>query len=176
MTIKNNAVIADACSQRITALKKYITPKTEIPIDGTPHKLADVIDVFQRSLDARAEVTVKRSELKASLSKRKEIEDTRQRIDAGLKAWIAVRFGANSQQAHEFGYPPRKATKKDVATKWHAVEQSKATRDARHTMGKREKAKIKGTVVQTAPVESPSRPNGVASAASSNGASNGASH
>jgi hypothetical protein len=158
-TIKNNAVIVDACSQRINALKKYVTPKTEIPIDGTPYKLAEVLDVFQGSLDARAEVTAKRSQLKASLSKRKEIEDTRRAIDVGLKAWVASQFGANSQQAHEFGFPPRKAAKKDIETKWHAVEQSRATREARHTMGKNQKEKVKGAVVQMAP------------AASSNGAS-----
>ena len=159
-TVQNNAVIVDACSQRINALKKYVTPKTEIPIDGTPYKLAEVIDVFQSSLDARAEIMAKRSELKASLSKRKEIEDTRRSVDVGLRAWVASKFGANSKEAHEFGYPPRKATKKDVATKFHAVEQSIATREARHTMGKKEKEKVKGTVAQAAPVPSPSPSNG----------------
>lgn len=33
-TIKNNAVIVDACSRRIHALKKYVTPKTE-RLEGT---------------------------------------------------------------------------------------------------------------------------------------------
>lgn len=174
-TIKNNAVIVDVCGRRIHALNKYVTPKTEIPIDGTSYKAADVIDVFQSSIDSRAEITAKRSELKAALSRRKEIEETRRSIDMGLKAWIAGKFGAGSQEAHEFGYPPRKASKKDAATKYHAVELSRATREARHTMGKKEREKIKGTVVQTAPLESPSpRPNGsngVAPATSSNGAS-----
>jgi hypothetical protein len=153
-TVQTNAAIVDACAQRLNALKKHVALKTEIPIDGTAYELADVIDVFQSNLDAHAEVTAARAQLKAALAKRKAIEETRRSIDDGLKAWVAGRFGANSQQAHEFGYPPRKAAKKDAETKWHAVEQSRATREARHTMGKNQRERIKGTVVERVPVAS----------------------
>ena len=39
-----------------------------------------------------------------------------------------------------------KTTKKTVATKAEAIQKTDATREARHTMGPKQKAQIKGTV------------------------------
>jgi hypothetical protein len=182
-TINNNAVLVNASSQRILALKKYVTPKAEISINGEPYKLAELIGVFQANLDSRASVTAKRAELKAALTEREGTEAARLAVDKGLKAWVGKQFGADSQEAHEFGYPPPKVTEKTVKSKMHAVQLSLATREARHTMGKKEKQRIKGTlVVPTAPADPastapPSPSNGIANA---NGASasllNGAAH
>ena len=51
----------------------------------------------------------------------------------------------------DFGFSPRKSTKKTLATKVEAVEQTKVTRTLRHTGGKRQKEQIKGTTLVTLP-------------------------
>jgi hypothetical protein len=167
----NKSSIANGTSQRVTALKKYVTPKTEIAINGEHYKLADLIAVFQSSLDAQAEVTTKRAELKAALNVRDDAETAAHALDRGLKAWVANQYGDSSQEAHEFGYPPPRTAEKSVKTKMRAVEQALATRKARHTMGKKEKSKIKGTMV--APTE-PAAP-AITVTPQSNGITNGAS-
>jgi hypothetical protein len=45
---------------------------------------------------------------------------------------------------------PKSTGKKTVETKAKAIAQSQATREARHTMGKKQKKSIKGVVPQTA--------------------------
>jgi hypothetical protein len=152
--VQNNATIVSTCNQRLTALAKYVKPKTETSINGEPMKLSELIGVYQACLDTRTAVTTTRAQLQKVLSGRSSAEATRQAIDKGLKAWIVTKFGADSQEALEFGFAPQKVTTKSVETKRNAVLQSQATREARGTMGKREKEKIKGTVVDpTAPAD-----------------------
>ncbi len=66
-----------------------------------------------------------------------------------LKAYVIASYG-DTQDASgalaDFGYAPRKSSKKTLATKVEAVDKAKATREARHTVGPKQKAKIKGTV------------------------------
>jgi len=65
-----------------------------------------------------------------------------------LRTYILGSYGtAALQMLQDFGFTPPKPRggKKTASTKAQAVVQAKATRVARHTMGKRQKAKIKGT-------------------------------
>jgi hypothetical protein len=55
----------------------------------------------------------------------------------------------------DFGYTPRKVTKKKVATKATAVALVQATRKARNILGKNQKKKVKGTVSATTPTAAP---------------------
>ena len=62
-TSSNTVVVNN--TKRISALKKYVTnAKTEIPIGGQVLKPADLIAVFQGSLDKRAAVTAAHAEYK----------------------------------------------------------------------------------------------------------------
>ena len=147
----NQAQIVDVCGLRVQALKTHMPPKSEVPINGERHKLADVIGIYQTCLDNRTAVSAKRAELKALLAQSAEAEATRRAADRALKPWVIDNFGANSQQAHDFGFSPAKVAHMDVKTKAAAYDKSLATRVARHTMGKKQKSKIKGVVDATAP-------------------------
>ena len=81
------------------------------------------------------------------MATRSSAETARQRADRAVKACVVNEFGVGSQQALDFGFaPPRKATR-TVESKVNAVALAKATRAARHTMGKKQKSLIKGTMV-----------------------------
>ncbi|HEY2512640.1 MAG TPA: hypothetical protein VGI39_17355, partial [Polyangiaceae bacterium] len=80
----------------------------------------------------------------------------------------------------EFGFLPAKVGEKSAETKALAVQKSQATRDARGTKGKRQKEKIKGTIVVPAVPAEPAVSAPVATPTASvpvstNGALNGAS-
>ncbi|MGO8997114.1 MAG: hypothetical protein ACLQVI_27680 [Polyangiaceae bacterium] len=138
--ISNDTVITNN-QKRILALKKYVTnSKTEIPISGEVLKPAQVIAVFQNSLDTRAAVTATQAGYKSALAARTTAETKRQATDDSLKAWVLNRFGANSTEAHEFGYSARKTPVVSAADRANAVLLNQATREARGTMGKRQKA------------------------------------
>jgi hypothetical protein len=75
-----------------------------------------------------------------------------------LKAYVIAQFG-DTQDASttlaDFGYTPRKSTKKTVATKSVAVAKTKATRALLHTAGPKQKAKVKSTATATPAAPSP---------------------
>ena len=133
--------------KRLNALKAYADGKAQIAINGTKHKASQVVAVYQSCLDSRAALATKRAETKAAMAVRSSAETARQRADRAVKAWVVNEFGEGSQQALDFGFaPPRKATR-TVESKVNAVALAKATRAARHTMGKKQKSLIKGTMV-----------------------------
>jgi hypothetical protein len=152
LKVKNDTVVTNN-TKRISALKKYVTnSKTEIPVGGETLKPAAVIAVFQDSLDTRAAVTATQAGYKSALAARLAAEEKRIVADDALKGWVLNTFGANSAEAGEFGYAPRKAPVVSAADRANAVLLAKATRKARGTMGPKAKLSIKGTLVApTAP-------------------------
>jgi hypothetical protein len=103
-------------------------------------KPAAMVKVYKKSLSARADVLAGASAHKEALAARDAAEGDRLAVDENLKAWVLGRFGANSSEAGEFGFAARKAPTVTAATRAHAVEQNKATRAARGTVGKKQKA------------------------------------
>jgi hypothetical protein len=151
---QNHAKIVATCNQRILALNKFVTAKTPMVINGQSMKPSDLIAVYQDTLDTRSTVETQRAAYEQALQARERANTARLAIDEGLKAWVANQFGPVTQTVSEFGFSPRKARAKSAQTKADAVVKLRATRKARNTMGKRQKAGIKGTVpTPTAPAE-----------------------
>jgi hypothetical protein len=65
-----------------------------------------------------------------------------------LREYARVVFGDNSLQCGTLGFPPKKKAAKSVATKAAAIAKSASTRKQRNTLGKRQKAKIKGNAAR----------------------------
>jgi hypothetical protein len=163
---KNNAEVLDSCTTRLNALKQYVSStKATIAIDGETHKVSDVIAMYQACLDTRAALTTQRAQVKATLVSRAIAEATRRAADRALKPWVINQYGAGSQQAHDFGFPPPKAPVRTVEEKSQAVARNHATRDARHTMGPKQKKGIKGTTIAPAAPADPAAPVAQAAAA-----------
>ena len=152
------AMMVDKCARRIAGFAKHVRPTTEIAIDGTLYEAAEVTAIFQRYLDARAALVARRADDKAALARCREADAVRRATDKALAPWVANRFGANSPQAHEFGFPPPKAREMTVRDKAHAVVERMATRKARHTMGSRQRKAVKGVVVEAGAEAKPPNP------------------
>jgi hypothetical protein len=154
MGAKNsNDAISNQNTRRIEALQKYVTSaKTEIPVGGAVLKPADVIAVFQDDTDNRKEVTATRAAYGAAVATRDASELKRQVTDEALKGWVLNRFGETSTEAKEFGYAPRKRATVTAEKRANAVKLNLATREARGTVGKKQKLAIKGSLdTATAP-------------------------
>ena len=144
----NNASIVDTCTQRLNALKTYLTnPNATISVNGVQVKVADVTASYQACLDDRATQSTQRATVKATLVLHAAADSKRQVIDRALKSWVVNQYGATSKEAHDFGFPPPKVPVRTVKSKATALQRSEATRTARHTMGSKQKEDVKGTKV-----------------------------
>jgi hypothetical protein len=76
---------------------------------------------------------------------RKDAGDVR-KLMRGLKKLVGATFGEQSAIYADFGYAPPRPGKKTAATKAAAVVKTKATREARHTMGPRQRLSVKAAV------------------------------
>jgi hypothetical protein len=178
MSFKSSTTVADTCTQRIQGLNAHVSPKTAISIGGKSMKLAQLVAIYQAVLDTRKALKSKRAEAKLALKAWQEAQAGEEGVDAGLKSWVDSTYGLNSQAAQDMGFGPRKVGAKTVETKQAAAKQAAATREARHTMGKKQKLKVKGIVPATtepilaaAPSTAPALP-----AAPSGTPTNGAPH
>jgi hypothetical protein len=149
----NNATVVDACTQRLRALTSYVDGKATIAINGRKLALEEVLAIFEESLDSRAELARQRAAVKVAMARRATAEAARREAERALKAWVGNEFGIASKEAIDFGYPPAKKPEISVEAKALAVARRKATREARHTMGKRQKEQVRGTVAAEAPVD-----------------------
>lgn len=151
-SIRNNAVIAATCNKRINALKTHVSAKTEIPINGAMYKPGALIAIYQAILDGQAALIKSRAQVGADLATRRDAQAKCDAIEFPLKNWVLNTLGADSNAASEFGYSAPKKAKKTPEEVANAVLLAKATREARGTMGKKAKLKIKGTLdVPTVP-------------------------
>jgi hypothetical protein len=167
-TQPSNSKIVAVCTQRIRALGAYADGRATFAINGRKLSRADVVALYQRCLDERAAVAKLRAEVLAKLGTLAQLEAERAEADRSLKAWVRDEFGIESKEAIELGFPAPKKGRLTVEQKASAVARAKATRKARYTMGRRQRAGIKGSVAGSA--ESA----GGAAAAASEGAGKGA--
>ena len=146
----NNATVVETCARRIRALGTYVDRKSVVAINGRKHAHAEVVAVYQRSVDARAKVASLRARLAEALDEVGEADAARMEADRALKAWVRGEFGVESTEANDFGFPVSKKAVLTVEQKALAVERGRATREARGTMGRREKEAIRGVVAPQA--------------------------
>lgn len=144
----HNVTVANAI-RRLEAMKKHLAGrKVTIPLAGKLLTPAQVTAIFQESLDAQAAVAQKLAAYKGALTDRDAAEKRRLAADEAMKNWVLQLFGDGSVEANEFGYAARKKPEISTEDLAKAVELRRATREARGTMGKKQKRKIRGVVPQ----------------------------
>jgi hypothetical protein len=142
----NISTITTQTTQRLSALEKYVSAKTDIPIAGKKMKGSALMALYQSALDANEGVTSTKGSYKLALEARDEAEAQRKVADESLRSWVLITYGPTSQEAHDFGFVPKVRATATTETKATAVALRAATRVARGTRGKKEKLKIKGTL------------------------------
>jgi hypothetical protein len=155
--VRTESTIVTLCTKRIDAVHKYLTDNDHITIDGKPYTLTALATVFQLCLDTRKAVDAARAAFKIMLDDRKTADADRVQVDKGLRSFVFAKFGEKSEVALAFGYTTKQG-KKSAEVKAEAAKKSLATREARHTMGKKQKKHIKGETVSSSGSAQPSTP------------------
>jgi hypothetical protein len=147
----------------IDGLKKHEQTVQSLVIAGQSYKTTDLVTVLQARYDAaNAVLQTKAAWQNAVKADHDEREKTGVFV-SGLRQSLLVVFAGAIDDLSDFGLVPRKTTVLTPDQRVAAAQKAKATRAARHTMGKVQKAQIKGVV--TAPATSPSSPAPAPSAA-----------
>jgi len=153
--LKNRNAQLAADQKFIDGLNKHSQTITSLVIGGTSLTTAAIIGILQARLDAaNAAQSTRAAWLNAVKADKDERAKTRT-FRAGLRQALQVAFAGSIDALADFGLTPRKPRVVTPEKKAAAAAKAKATRAARHTMGKKQKAEIKGTVPATAPATSP---------------------
>ena len=156
-TITNKTTRAERIRNVKAGLTKYFG-STALVLAGTSYLPAALQAFLQADVDANDASTQARANMHGTVMVAKTADSSTAPVLRAIEAQVRSMYGEAPNAATvlaDFGYAPRKQATKTVAVKTAAVAQAKATRAARHTVGPKAKAKIKGTVVPATSAESP---------------------
>jgi hypothetical protein len=132
--------------QAIVGLQKQYPPTAILVLNGVSHAPADIAKVFQTSIDAADATTAATGEFHQAVALERAANATAEAMYRSLEAYVVNQHGSSPGALADFGItlPSRQVPSADTVA--GAAKKRAATRAARHTMGPRQKAGIKGTV------------------------------
>ena len=144
----NKATRQNRLRKLLAGIDKHFPNVTSITLGGAVVARAQLKQLIQTDIDA-SDASV---QAQANAHTVVQLErNSHAKVNPMLrlfKFYVITQFGDTQDASNilaDFGLKPRKSTKKTVATKADAVSKIKATRAVRHTMGTKQKAKVKGT-------------------------------
>jgi hypothetical protein len=141
---QNKAAQQELNRQASAGAKKHL--KGTVQLGGKSYKVSD-IEATLEAPTAAADATAK-----AKAAYRAAVAEERMKRVGARTLWLALQSyvvgmnGETSTVVADFGFVPKQQPPKPVEVKAEAVVKMRATRKARGTLGKKQKAKIKGTV------------------------------
>ena len=147
----NKVTLAKRALDLIAGTQKH-TPNGSFTLGSAAFTAANLVQLLQGLADAIAAADTAKAGWQDAL---KSMNDEHAKAVPVLRAYQSVllaTYGNAPATLADYGLAPRKRpTPPSAGAKAAAVVKREATREARHTMGKKQKAEIKGTVPATAP-------------------------
>jgi hypothetical protein len=155
-TKPSKATLSQGIRSLIAGTQKN-APNGSFTFGGVTYTAATLDQLFQSLIDALSAADAAKAAWKAALSKAQGVRANVLPVVRGYKALLLATDGNAPDVLADYGLTPRKA-RAPLSTDAQAVAnaKSKATREARHTMGSVEKKSVKGNVtsVTVTPVTS----------------------
>ncbi len=168
---RNKPTRKDLLRLIISGVQKHF-PSGQLVLAGQTFNMpTDLVKSIQTDIDATDATDKARAGWLAVVQAQTDSHQKVGPVLRALKRQVFAQFGDTqdaSSTLADFGYTPQKVAEKSSADKAAAAEKSRATRTARHTMGKNQKKEVTGTVATSVPAPttpaSPPTPSPVASA------------
>jgi len=139
---RTDQMLAD--QRLIDGFTRHAATVTSVVIDGVVMSSTDIIAMLQARIAASQTATTARATWQAAVID-DEAEHARTRTaTSGLRQAMMVAFGKQLDTLADFGLAPRKVRVQTPDQKMAATAKAKATRAARHTLGKVQKSRITG--------------------------------
>jgi len=145
--------LAARYAKAISGIQKHLATTTSLVLDGATYSSTDLVTLFTSWAAAVTLVTTTKAQWQAAVLAEHTLRTKLQSLWLALQAYARNQYGADPATLADFGYSPAKKAQKDPATLVAAAAKAKATRAARHTLGKNQKKDITGAT--TAPSTSP---------------------
>jgi hypothetical protein len=140
--------LADSMSSDLADVSSILMAKT-------PYTKDDLIALFRSRVTAAEATKTARTALHAAVASERATDAKVAPLRAQMRMFLSLRFGKDSPELQKFGFTQAKVTKKSASSKAAGVVKAKATRAARGTTGKKQKAKIKAPPMNVATVATP---------------------
>ena len=134
----------------VDGIQKHLQGVSSLPLAGSTYSPADLVKLIESRASQVAAVDAANAGWHAAVAAEKELNATLAAVIQGLRQYALNAFGATSPVLADFGFT---ATVRKPLTPEENVARAakaKATRAARHTMGKVQKKKVTGATVATA--------------------------
>jgi hypothetical protein len=138
----------------LLGIDKHFANVTQVTIGGAVLPLTELKARIQADIDASDASVQAKADFRVAVQRERDSHIALNPTLRLFKGLVIAQFGDTqgaSSTLADFGLLPRKSSKKTVATKSAAVGKAKTTRGMRHTMGKKQKAKVKAPSASTAP-------------------------
>ncbi|HEY4013396.1 MAG TPA: hypothetical protein VGM06_08665 [Polyangiaceae bacterium] len=147
MSLKSKATRQNEIRHIIAGLDKHVAGVASVMLGGVDYDLGTLKALCQSDIDASDASVQARANLSAVVERERISHAKLDPLLRLLRAFVTARFGDTHEASDtlaDFAMKPRASSKPSIATKAEAIDKGRATRAARHTMGPRQKAKIKG--------------------------------
>jgi hypothetical protein len=131
-------------NQNIAKGLRAACPKASIPVNGKMVKVADIAELLDQGTDAENKVVESRAAYRVDVKLARGIEEQIEVLLQPVKTYVQSHFGEDSKVSAACGFAARKIGKVSAEKRAEAVAKLRATREARMTMGPRQKAQIHG--------------------------------
>jgi hypothetical protein len=151
MSTTNRTTQQAADQKLVDGLTKHQSSLPSFLIRGTSYKAADVIGIVQAQVNAAKTTYSSRAVWQNAVKTERDERAKNKPFVSALKQTLQAMFSDSVDSLADFGLTPRKPRVITPAKKAAAALKAKATREARHTMGKIQKKDIKGVAPATTP-------------------------
>jgi len=133
----------------IAGVQKHFANTPTLALDGATMTPKDVIAALQAAIDAIDKSAIAEKAFHDAVAAQTAATAKGNAVLRALKSLVKNQLGSTQGALGDFGFSVPTRQIPDEATKAAAVAKRAATRAARHTAGKRQKATVKGVVAAT---------------------------
>jgi hypothetical protein len=152
---KNNRIDQTSKDQHlIGGLNDLKAKLTSMLLVGAVVPTNDLVAALQSRIDARKTTESTRATWQTAVQAERDLEDKTKPLVSALKQSLLASFAGDIDTLAKFGLTPRRQHVPTPDEKVAAAAKGKATRAARHTLGPKQRASIKGTVPTSPPTPS----------------------
>jgi hypothetical protein len=144
MTSKINKINVESQYTALCQALQGLSDADSIILGNKSYKKGEILSVFQGCLAAIAATQAAHTDWLKTASVEKATRTAARPLRAQVKSYLDARLGKDNPALTTFGFKPAKPRQVKVKTKAAAIDKSKATRTARHTLGSNQKKAVKG--------------------------------
>jgi len=145
MPTPNRTVTQAHDQQIIDGINEDLQTMSTLPLGATTYTPGSLVAFIQSRIDAANAVNTTKASWLAAVKTYEAINAQAKVVVSDLRFLVMAAFGPMSPKLADFGFSPPSLAVRTPEKKAAAAQKRRATRLARGTLGKRQRAKIKGS-------------------------------